>query len=171
MKASTFKFILLFAAQLILWNYCNFSQYLIIVFLPAMLLCLPIDRGVIRVMILAFLLGLAADFFETGQLGLTSLALVPVAAIRRWVIQLVFGNELLARGEDLSFRRQGLAKFVTSILILTSVFLLIYLWVDSAGMYPLGFLALKYGISLLVSTVVSLAIAFLLLEESVAKWN
>ena len=82
MKASTLKFILLFAAQLILWNYCNFSQYLIIVFLPAMLLCLPIDRGVIRVMILAFLLGLAADFFETGQLGLTSLALVPVAAIR-----------------------------------------------------------------------------------------
>ena len=171
MRRLVLKFFLLFIAQTALWNYFNFTQYIFVVILPAMLLCLPIDRGVIRVMVLAFLLGLAADFLVNGQLGLTSLALVPVAAIRRWVIQLVFGNELFARGEDLSFRRQGVSKFVMGILILTAVFLLVYLWVDSAGMYPLGFLVLKFGLSLLVSTAVSMAVAYLLLEESVGKWN
>ena len=171
MRASTVKFILLFVTQLLLWNYFNFSQYVFIVFLPAMLLCLPIEQGSIRLMLLAFVLGLAADFLVNGQLGLTALALVPVGALRRGVIQLFFGHELISRGEELSFHRQRQTKFVTAILMLTTVFLLVYLWVDGAGMYSLGFLALKFGISLLASTVVSVPVAYLLLEESAGKWN
>lgn len=171
MKLSTVKFILLFVVQLLVWNYFNFLQYVFIVFLPVMLLCLPIERGSISLMLLAFVLGVAADFLVNGQLGLTALALVPVAALRRTVIQLVFGNEILARGEELSFHRQRHTKFVTATLMLTSVFLLVYLWVDGAGMYSLGFLALKYVISLLVSTAVSVPVAYLLLEESTGKWN
>ncbi len=171
MKLSTVKFILLFVVQLLVWNYCNFLQYVFIVFLPVMLLCLPIERGSISLMLLAFVLGVAADFLVNGQLGLTALALVPVAALRRTVIQLVFGNEILARGEELSFHRQRYTKFATATLMLTSVFLLVYLWVDGAGMYSLGFLALKYVISLLVSTAVSVPVAYLLLEESTGKWN
>lgn len=171
MKLSTVKFILLFVVQLLVWNYFNFLQYVFIVFLPVMLLCLPIERGSISLMLLAFVLGVAADFLVNGQLGLTALALVPVAALRRIVIQLVFGNEILARGEELSFHRQRYTKFATATLMLTSVFLLVYLWVDGAGMYSLGFLALKYVISLLVSTAVSVPVAYLLLEESTGKWN
>ncbi len=171
MKLSTVKFILLFVVQLLVWNYSNFLQYVFIVFLPVMLLCLPIERGSISLMLLAFVLGVAADFLVNGQLGLTALALVPVAALRRTVIQLVFGNEILARGEELSFHRQRYTKFATATLMLTSVFLLVYLWVDGAGMYSLGFLALKYVISLLVSTAVSVPVAYLLLEESTGKWN
>lgn len=171
MRLSTVKFILLFVVQLLVWNYFNFLQYVFIVFLPVMLLCLPIERGSISLMLLAFVLGVAADFLVNGQLGLTALALVPVAALRRTVIQLVFGNEILARGEELSFHRQRYTKFATATLMLTSVFLLVYLWVDGAGMYSLGFLALKYVISLLVSTVVSVPVAYLLLEESTGKWN
>ena len=150
MKLSTVKFILLFVVQLLVWNYSNFLQYVFIVFLPVMLLCLPIERG---------------------SISLMPLALVPVAALRRTVIQLVFGNEILARGEELSFHRQRYTKFATATLMLTSVFLLVYLWVDGAGMYSLGFLALKYVISLLVSTAVSVPVAYLLLEESTGKWN
>ena len=171
MRLSTIKFILLFVVQLLVWNYSNFLQYVFIVFLPVMLLCLPIERGSISLMLLAFVLGVAADFLVNGQLGLTALALVPVAALRRTVIQLVFGNEILARGEELSFHRQRYTKFATATLMLTSVFLLVYLWVDGAGMYSLGFLALKYVISLLVSTAVSVPVAYLLLEESTGKWN
>ena len=171
MRLSTVKFILLFVVQLLVWNYFNFLQYVFIVFLPVMLLCLPIERGSISLMLLAFVLGVAADFLVNGQLGLTALALVPVAALRRTVIQLVFGNEILARGGELSFHRQRYTKFATATLMLTSVFLLVYLWVDGAGMYSLGFLALKYVISLLVSTAVSVPVAYLLLEESTGKWN
>lgn len=171
MRLFSVKFILLLVAQLLVWNFVNFSQYVFIVFLPVMLLCLPIERESIRLMLLSFVLGVAADFLVHGQLGLTALALVPVAALRRAVIQLVFGHELIARGEELSFHRQRYTRFITATLILTAVFLLVYLWVDGAGMYSLGFLALKFGISLLASTAVSVPIAYLLLEESTGKWN
>ena len=36
MRALTLKFLLLFSAQVMLWNYFNFTPYLFIVFLPAM---------------------------------------------------------------------------------------------------------------------------------------
>ena len=114
MRSTTLKFILLAVAQVVLWNYFNFSQYLLIAFLPALILCLPVGCGTIRAMIIAFVLGLAVDFLVSGQFGLTSFALVPVALLRRPVISLVFGSELFARGEDLSVRRQGWQKFLCS---------------------------------------------------------
>lgn len=171
MKAVTVKYILLFLAQAALWNYGNFSQYLLIVFLPAMILCLPISRGPVYAMAVAFVTGLMMDFLVTGQLGLTSLAFVPVALLRRPVIQLVFGSELFARGEDLSFHRQGWPKFVLCVLLLTAVFLLVFLWADSAGTRPLWFNALKFGVSLVVGSALGVFVAYLMLEESGERWK
>ena len=171
MRALTLKFLLLFIAQVMLWNYFNFTPYLFIVFLPAMLLCLPIERGTVRMMFLAFVLGLVADFLVNGQLGLTSLALVPVAAVRRGVIRLVFGQELFVREEQLSFRRLGWLKFIWSILLLTGIYLIIYIAVDSAGVYSPGFLAMKFLFSQLASTIVSIPVAYLLLDNTDGPWK
>ena len=142
MKLSAIKYILLFLAQVAVWNYFNFTQYLWLVYLPALILCLPLEYGTVRAMVVAFLSGLAADFLVTGQLGMTSLALVPVALMRQSVVRLVFGSELFARGEDLSFHRQGWQKFLLCIVILTSIYLIIHIWVDGAGMYSLAFCAI-----------------------------
>ena len=163
MRSPALKFILLFVAQTALWNYFNFTPYVFIVFLPAMLLCLPAERGTVRVMILAFILGLIADFLVNGQMGLTSLALVPVAAFRRRVIRIVFGQEFFIRDEALSFHRQGWVKFLWAILLLTGIYLIVYIPVDCAGMYSSGFRTLKFLLSLLASSAVSMAAAFLLI--------
>ncbi len=171
MRQTTLKYLLLLLAQIVLWNYFNFTQYLFVAFLPAMILCLPVSRSAVYAMVVAFLTGLAADFLVTGQLGLTSFALVPVALLRRPVITLVFGSELFARGEDLSFQRQGWQKFLLAVLLLTAVFLLLYLWVDDAGMHPFWFLAVKFAASLAVSTALSLHVANLMLEETGERWK
>jgi len=171
MRLSLLKFILIFLAQVAVWNYFNFTPYVLIVFLPAMILCLSIGQKTVSAMVISFLVGLAADFLVTGQLGLTSLALVPVGLMRASVIRLVFGSELYARGEELSFHRQGWQKFLASIVILTSVFLILHIWVDSAGMYSLGFCVLKFCASLPASTVISLAIAYIMLEETEERWK
>ena len=89
----------------------------------------------------------------------------------RPVISLVFGSELFARGEDLSVRRQGWQKFLLSLLMLTAVFLLLYLWVEDAGMHPFWFLAVKFAVSLVASTAVSLLVANLMLEETGERWK
>ena len=171
MKVPASKYVLLFLAQAALWNYGNFSQYLLIVFLPAMVLCLPLSRGPVYTMAIAFVTGLAMDFLVTGQLGLTSLALVPVALLRRPVIALVFGSELFARGEELSVRRLGWLKFVPAVLLMTGAFLLPYIWLDDAGTRPFWFGAAKFGLSLLLSGFVSVFICDILLEDTAARWR
>ncbi len=171
MRQTTVKFLLLFVAQVMLWNYFNFTQYVFITFLPAMILCLPVSRTTVHAMVVAFLTGLAADFLVTGQLGLTSFALVPVALLRRPVISLVFGAELFARGEELSFQRQGWQKIVLAILLLTAVFLVPYLWLDDAGLRPFWFGAVKFAASLAAGTLVSVFVANVMLEETGERWK
>lgn len=166
MSARAVKYILLFLAQAALWNYCNFSPYLMVVLLPAMLLCLPVERSTTTVMLIAFVTGFVVDFFVTGQLGLTSFALVPVALLRRRMTRIVFGQELFARGEDISFRRQGWQKVFWAVVLLNALFLLLYIWVDDAGTRPFWFDALKFGISLTVSSVLGLLVAYLMLDET-----
>ncbi len=171
MKLTAIKFILLFLAQVAVWNYFNFTPYLFVVFLPALILCLPLGYGTVRTMLIAFVAGLAADFLVSGQLGMTSFALVPVALMRQSVVRLAFGSELFARGEELSFHRQGWQKFLLCTAILTAIYLLVHIWVDSAGMYSLGFCAIKFGISLPVSSALSMAIAYLMLEQTGERWR
>ena len=171
MKLTAIKFILLFLAQVAVWNYFNFTPYLFVVFLPALILCLPLGYGTVRTMLIAFVAGLAADFLVSGQLGMTSFALVPVALMRQSVVRLAFGSELFARGEDLSFHRQGWQKFLLCTAILTAIYLLVHIWVDSAGMYSLGFCAIKFGISLPVSSALSMAIAYPMLEQTGERWR
>jgi len=171
MNRFVIKYLLLFLAQAALWNYFDFSQYVILVFLPAMILCLPADRGSVFAMVVAFVTGLGLDFIVTGQLGMCSLALVPAGLLRRTVLRIAFGPEMLSRGESLSFQRQGWQKFLLAIFLLTAVFLLIYIPVDSAGMRPFWLDLVRLAASLALSVPVSVPIAYLLLEETGERWK
>ena len=171
MRNTTLKYILLFLAQAVLWNFFPFAQHLTLVFLPAMLLCLPQERGTIWMMLIAFVTGVALDFIVSGQLGLTSFALVPVALLRRPVVSLIFGPELFARGEELSFERQGWQKFVPAILLLTAVFLIPFIWVDNAGTRPFWFCTLKFVLSLVASSALSVLVALVMLKETGERWR
>ena len=160
------RFLLLAVAQVLLWNYCNFTQYLTPVFLPVLILCLPVRRGTVFAMLLAFATGFAVDFLASGMLGLTSLALVPVALTRHGVIRLVCGEEVFARGENISIKRQGLPKMTLAILMETALFLVIYIWADGAGTRPLWFNLVKLASSLLTGVLLSLLAANILDYES-----
>lgn len=159
-------FLLLAIAQVLLWNFFNFSQYVMLVFLPVMILCLPVRRSTVYAMVLAFLTGFAIDFFASGMMGLTSLALVPVGLCRKGIIRLVCGEEVFSRGENISIKRQGLPKMTLCILMSTAIFLAVYIWADGAGTRPLWFNLVKFASSLLLGTIISLFIANLFETES-----
>lgn len=163
-------YILLLAAQVLLLNFGNFTQYLSIIFLPAMILCLPINQSTTTSMIIAFFSGFAIDFLAGGALGLTSLALVPVAACRKMVILFVFGSELESREENISIKRQGSLRVILACLIVTALFLIIYIAADGAGTRPLWFNTVKWIICLIVDTFVSFFICELLTSDSV-RWK
>lgn len=162
----TVKFILLLIAQILLCNFFNFSQYLMLTFLPAMILFLPIRQNAPATMLIAFAAGFAVDFLSDGMLGLSSLALVPVAFSRKGIIKLVFGSEVIARGENLSFHKNGILRIFTGTLISTAIFLAIYIWADGAGMRPTWFNLTKFGASLVLSSLVSVIISRILAQDN-----
>jgi len=163
-----FETVLLILAQILLWNFIDLSQLIVLCVLPAIILCLPIRIKPVAVMFIAAAISLAVDFFSHGVLGLTAVALLPVAFLRPMIIRLVFGPELFGRGEDISFVRQGVLKMTLAVSICTILFLAIYVWVDSAGTRTFLFNSGRLILSSIVSILVSLGVSALLTSE---KWR
>ena len=162
MNNFTLKYIVLLVAQILLSNYFTFTPFLWPTLLPAMILCLPIHTRTLTAMFIAFISGIAVDFFTTSLIGLTSLALVPVALFRIPMIQLVFGIELRARDENISFHRQGIQKILLSNFLACCIFLAIYIFVESAGSRAPWIDIVKFFASLLAGIILTTLAAWVL---------
>ena len=159
-------YVLLVIAQLLLTNYLRVSPYLMLTILPVMVLCISIRTGTLGAMLIAFVTGLAVDFLSDGLPGLNALALVPVAYCRNGIIRLVFGTEVFAREEDFSVQKNGFGKVFQALLIAQVIFLVIYIWVDGAGMRPFSFNAIRFAVSLVAGILISLPTLGLLAPDS-----
>lgn len=166
-KAGFFAvYMIMLVAQLVLTNYFHFTQYIILTILPVMVLCIPLKISTIVAMLIAFGSGLAVDLLSEGLLGLNALALVPVALCRKEMIRLIFGEELISRGEDFSVKRSGLGQVLLAIVIAQAMFLAVYIWADSAGTRPFWFNFLRFLLSLISGVLVSLLIVDTLAPDS-----
>ena len=159
-------FVVLTIVQMLICNYFHLSPYLMLSILPVMVLCIPLRVGTVGAMVIAFATGLVVDLLAEGTLGLNTLALVPVAYARKGVIRLVFGEELFARKEDFSVRKNGFGKVAVAIFIVQALFLLVYIWADSAGTRPFSFNVIRFGVSLIAGWVVSLLIIDILAPDT-----
>lgn len=158
-------FVVLTVVQIVLCNFLNLSRFVVLSFLPALVLMLPLRLGNIPMMLLGFALGFLVDFFSTGMLGLTGFALVPVALARNFTVDLLFGDELGTREGELSVSRFGIPKFTLATFILCVLYFLLYVWVDAAGTMGFWSCALRFVLSVLVSTPVCIVIAKILRPE------
>lgn len=161
-KTFTFTYILMVIAQMILSNYFHFTPFAMLTILPAMVLCIPTKVNTFLAMIIAFATGLAVDLFAEGALGINALSLVPVAFLRKTLIGTIFGVEPFEQKENLTIKKYGFARVSFAIILVTAVFLIIYILADSAGTRPLWFLGTKFGLSLLASYLVSIILVNLL---------
>ena len=163
------RYILLFfvltVAQILLCNYFSLSRIVLISVLPVLILMLPRSMSSIPAMLIAFACGFAVDFLSTGMLGITSLALVPVALVRRPVLQMVLAEEQVSRDDELSLSRFGVLKMVLAILISCAIFLLVYIWADSAGTVGFWPAVGRFFLSLLVDTLLCVLVARLIRPE------
>ena len=147
---------LLVICQILLCNYFQFTPYIMLSILPAMVLCIPLSISTIGCLFIAFASALATDWLAEGTIGLNAAALLPVAILRKPVIRLFFGEDLITRQDSFSFRKFGMAKVSAAILSSLAVFLIIYVTMDGAGSRPVWFNLAKGGISMLCSYLVSL---------------
>ena len=149
---------LLVICQILICNYFQFTPYVMVTILPAMILCTPLTTGTIGCLLIAFASGLATDWLAEGIIGLNAAALLPVALLRKPFIRMFFGEDLITRQDSFSFRKNGVAKVTAALLSSISIFLLIYIFLDGAGTRPLWFNLVRGGASLLASWLVSLIV-------------
>lgn len=152
-------YLLIVCIQLLICNYFHVSAYITLSLLPAAIICMPTRINTTSAMLIAFATGITVDLLAEGVIGLNALALVPVAGLRRFLCDSIFGKELLAVGEDVSMRKYGILKMGFALFIAQSVFLIFYIWADGASARPFSFNLLRFACSLVTGIFLSLFIA------------
>ncbi|MBO4447342.1 MAG: hypothetical protein J5764_04375 [Bacteroidales bacterium] len=150
------RFLLLIVLQIIVLATFNFSQYVVLFFIPAAIICIPVRHGSIYALVLAFIAGMLVDFFSDGMLGLVTCALLPVAFTRDFLLKLIFGSDFFTHGEDLSIRRSGFGHVLFAVFLSTTLFITVYVIADGAGTRPLWFNLARIAASSAASTLLSI---------------
>ena len=151
-------FVLVLICQIILCNYTHLGPFIMLTMLPAMILCIPTGISTITCMLIAFAAGLATDFLAEGLLGLNAAALLPVALTRKGIIRIFLGEDIIARKDSFSVRKNGLGKVSLALLSATALFLAVYIFLDGAGTRPFWFSLSKFGASLSCNWLIGLGV-------------
>lgn len=151
-------FLLIVAAQILINNFLNLSQFVMISFLPALILCVPYRISSPFLLVISFITGFFVDLLAGGMLGLTLVALLPVAFLRNFTLNIVLGEDALSRMDSISLSKHGSTRISLALLILILLFMVIYVWTDAAGTRPAWFILVKVLSSTFVSYIISLLI-------------
>lgn len=151
-------YILMVIGQVIMCNYTYLGPYIMLSMLPAMILCLPTKFSTITCMFIAFASGFAVDWLSEGLIGINIASLVPVALARNGVIKIFLGEDLITRGDRFSFRKNGTLKISAAVIIMLTIYLGIYIFLDGAGSRPSLFNLTKFALSLPCSFIISLIV-------------
>ena len=151
-------FVLVLICQIILCNYTHLGPFIMLTMLPAMILCIPTGISTITCMLIAFAAGLATDFLAEGLLGLNAAALLPVSLSRNGIIRIFLGEDIIARKDSFSVRKNGLGKVSLALLSATALFLAVYIFLDGAGTRPFWFSLSKFGASLACNWLIGLGV-------------
>lgn len=156
---------LLVICQVIMYNYTNLGPYIILTMLPAMVLCIPTGVSTIVCMLTAFASGLAADWLSEGILGLNAAAILPVALMRKGLIRIFLGEDVINRNDSFSIRKNGIWKVSFATLTATAVFLATYILLDGLGNRPFWFCASRFGASLACNWALGLIVIHILTPD------
>ncbi|MBQ8499351.1 MAG: hypothetical protein IJ495_01505 [Bacteroidales bacterium] len=167
MKIRNFRtlYILLLVCQIILCNYSCLGPYVMLSILPAMVACIPLSTGTPLCMFIAFASGLAIDWLSEGLIGLNAAAILPAALLRKPVISMFIGEDLIVRKENFSIRKNGFSKVFFTILAATAIFTGIYVFLDGAGARPFWFSLTRFAASLACNLTLGLVIVNVLTGE------
>lgn len=158
-------FSLMLVCQIMLCNFSPLGPYVVLSMLPAMILCVPLTVSTIGCMFIAFASGLTVDWLSEGLVGLNAAALIPVALMRKGIIRIYFGEDLIDRGDSFSFNKFGTAKVSAAILTSLALFLTAYVILDGAGTRPLWFNLTCFGASMICNWILSLLVTHILTPD------
>ena len=158
-------YFLLVIGQMILCTYSQFTPYVVLSMLPAMILCMPLTVRTPLCMIIAFASGLAVDWLAEGLIGINAASLVPVALARKTIIRVFLGEDLIARNDSFTFKKNGFGKISIALFVALSIFFGIYVILDAAGTLPASFNLIRFSASVASSLILSLIVTSVLTPD------
>lgn len=161
------RFVLLMAVQLLVLNHVYLGGYVMPMLYVLFLLMLPTGMKRIPLLLLAFGTGLLVDILNNA-LGFHALACTVVAMLRIW-----FADRILTRGEPVVVNRPSIYSvtpqyFVSYLLLMLSVFYLVFYGTELFGARGLGGVLWATVCSTVVTTLLAVfyQMVFLKREES-----
>lgn len=158
-------YFLMVIGQMIICNYFQFTPYVVISMLPAMILCMPLTVRTPACMLIAFASGLSVDWLAEGLIGINAASLVPVALARKTIIRVFLGEDLIARSDSFTFKKNGIGKISVAQIVALSIFFGIYVILDGAGTQTTSFNLIRFGSSVAASFLLSLIVTQVLTPD------
>ncbi len=159
-------FIALCIIQVLLNNYLNVSQYLLLSLMPLALMSIPLNRSTISCLLIAFFTGLAVDVISTPSMGSTSIALLVCAMIKNFVFQVVYGDEIFSLRDSSPLVYTSGKERIISTGIMCGAYFLFYIIIDSAGTMSFTFNLLRWLYSTMASTILCCLCAVMLFRRN-----
>ena len=148
-----------------LCNFANFSPFVMLSMLPAMIICVPLTVSTPLCMILAFATGLSVDWLSEGLIGINTAALIPVALMRKPLIRFFLGEDIITRSDSFSFKKNGIGKISFVLILSILIFLGVYIFLDGAGTRPTWFNLTRLGVSLACNYILALIVTNILTTD------
>ena len=95
-------------------------------------------------------------------MGLNTAAILPVALMRKGIIKIFMGEDLITRGDRFSYRKNGFAKISFAHSVCLVAFLTLYIILDGAGTRPVAFCLIKGGVSFVCNFLLAIMITNIL---------
>lgn len=159
-------FIALSVIQVLLNNYLNVSQYLLLSVLPLAIMTLPLKRSTTACLFIAFFTGLAIDLISTPSVGSTSIAFLVCALIKNIVFQAVYGDEVFSVRDSSPLVYTSGKERLLSMVIMCGTYFLFYVIIDSAGTMPFTFNLFRWLYSTIASTLLCCLCSIMLFRKS-----
>lgn len=166
LKYSTLGAIMIIC-QILLSEYVNIWPLVYIAIFPQFIILLPPSMNRTLYMLTAFALGLCIDLLSDGIMGLNAAALTAMAYVRPLVLKFTLPKGNLDNYENVPLipRTVEIPTLVLITVLLLTVFFTVYILMDSAASFTLGYTLLKLLACITANTLVSILLNLALLDK------
>lgn len=165
-KYISFGFIILIA-QILVSDFVNIWPMLYVAIFPIYIISLPLSLNRTIYMLIALLYGLCIDLFADGVIGLNAAALVALAYTRMFFAKIILSkaNVESMENQTITSKNIEIPKYALLLLFEYSTFFIVYILLDSYNNSPITFVALRFIISVVANTIITILIDLALINK------
>lgn len=166
LKYPTFGAIMIIC-QILLDEYINIWPLVYIAIFPPFIILLPPSMNRSLYMLTAFSFGICIDLLSDGVMGLNAAALTAMAYIRPFVLKFTLPKGNLDNYENIPLTPHTveIPALILITALLLSIFFTVYILMDSAASFTLGYTVLKMLVCITANTLLSILLNLALLDK------